>query len=159
MIEIFIKTPVSNPDLSFPESQKLPSEYVPEVWKKIQEQNFTIKIETVSSAIVNFVGHCIYYKKLLPEEAVIHFEGKEYFFDSEGILMDWPFGVLDSWFGEFSHWQFPDKEIKDVFNHEDYEDISGKKFQEKLIIDSLMDFTHGDDDRNDSHYSMDERYG
>lgn len=37
------------------------------------------------------------------------------------------------------------EEIKDVFNHEDYEEASGKKFQEKLIIESLMDFTLDDD--------------
>lgn len=93
MIKIYVKSECDNPTLEYPEYKKIASEYIPEVWEHIKN-NQDVRIVTCSSRVVDFVGLLIYEKQINSEDVDLTIEGKTYKYDDEGILLNWPFGYF-----------------------------------------------------------------
>jgi hypothetical protein len=87
--------------MEYPEHKKIASEYIPEVWKHIKD-NEDVRIVTCSEAIVNFLGERIDAGKLLSDEVKILVENTAYYYDEKGCLINWRYGYfLWDWDGDY----------------------------------------------------------
>ncbi len=88
--------------LNFPEAYKHPRDTVKKVKEAIDElQGANLVIITYSEAVINYIGHLIYYGKISHEgiEVDVYDEDGSICkakYDREGILEgDWPFGFFE----------------------------------------------------------------
>ncbi len=81
------------PTLVYPENGKIPRDFIPEVVKHIHE-NERCDIVTVSDAIVNFIGAAIDDGDLRSDEVSLWLENELIVYDSEGCLINFPFGYF-----------------------------------------------------------------
>ena len=78
----------------YPENGKLPSEQSLFVEKFIDLYDNLI-LTTCSHDIVDYIGELVEQEKVSHVSSFVWFEGRKYFFDKEGYLIDWPYGCID----------------------------------------------------------------
>lgn len=101
MITIAYQSDIDDVDVSYPEHKKLPSEFIPELYRTIIAYGHDLVIETAHEAVANFVG-CLIDKGIVAHTNVrVLVYDKEFKYDAEGILVNWEYGVLGSWDDDF----------------------------------------------------------
>lgn len=103
MISIYIKEaskwePSRGNLLRFPESEKLPFEYLPELLHKIKESDFHISILTTAGPVINCIAN-VMVDLNRNKELEIFYDDDSWVLNDEGYFEWGLFGLLDSWDG------------------------------------------------------------
>lgn len=101
MISIYIKEasqwePSRGELLRFPESEKLPFEYLPELLREIKENDFHISILTTAGPVINCIAN-VMADLNRNKELEIFYDDDSWVLNDEGYFQWGHFGLLDSW--------------------------------------------------------------